>query len=164
MAEGRPVSAAVCGSMICFNGAPDWNPGKGVASEGVVYRWSKGFNGAPDWNPGKADWKDKRGKGKILFQWSPRLESGERWDAPFGVLVALGVFQWSPRLESGEGGAAGYGAHKAMEFQWSPRLESGEGPGLPPCQNQALRPVSMEPQIGIRGRRGEKLVGLLWYL
>ncbi len=60
-----------------FNGAPDWNPGKGVASEGVVYRWSKGFNGAPDWNPGKADWKDKRGKGKILFQWSPRLESGE---------------------------------------------------------------------------------------
>ncbi len=38
---------------VCFNGAPDRNPGKGLLPQGMCRSGS--FNGAPDRNPGKAD-------------------------------------------------------------------------------------------------------------
>ncbi len=87
------------------------------------------FNGAPDWNPGKVI---------FFFQYIQYR--------------MLGSFNGAPDWNPGKGSPIVSMRTTICErFQWSPRLESGEGRSG--RQKEARhRAVSMEPQIGIRGR------------
>ncbi len=174
--EGRGAVRSTTWLQRRFNGAPDWYPGKDfdqprVSTVAAMFQWSprlvSGEGGAPRSIKPEA----------ALFQWSPRLVSGEGSVLDTAKELTGGGFQWSPRLVSGEGFKHFRQPHPLVnEFQWSPRLVSGEGPlklrkeqstccgfnGAPDwypgketgtCSGRsAATNVSMEPQIGIRGR------------
>ncbi len=87
------------------------------------------------------------------FQWSPRLVSGEGKDADLELEGAIIEFQWSPRLVSGEGFELRTHDWKDGAVSMEPQIgirgrEIGRS-GF----GITVRPVSMEPQIGIRGRQ-----------
>ena len=136
--------------LVRFNGAPDRNPGKGrrlpggyrgaalVSMEPQIgirgrlsrsrnlRRRSQSFNGAPDRNPGKAQRVVKERDGLLSFNGAPDRNPGKGPMQPA-----------SPRASGGFNGAPDRnpGKEEALDLM------------IADCQN-----VSMEPQIGIRGR------------
>ncbi len=163
----------------CFNGAPDWYPGKGQSDDNdrpiriVGFQWSPRlvsgegsvrsssvlylvcFNGAPDWYPGKGGIFPYISEYRFVSM-EPQIGirgREEGYDPAFGArpLSFNGAPDWYP----GKAVYCDESYMHAAKFQWSPRLVSGEGSNHP-ISCCLSKKVSMEPQIGIRGRDRKK--------
>ncbi len=175
--RGRVTERLKPPKCSCFNGAPDRNPGKGQS--GTAEDEGVGFNGAPDRNPGKggADLHGANLRGR--FNGAPDRNRG-RYRHMETVSGSSGCFNGAPDRNPGK--AMMLSLMDVCGSQWgfngAPDRNPGKGSylqkmlssiwtrfnGAPdrnpgkavsrPKRARTLRQVvvSMEPQIGIRGR------------